>query len=200
MWFSLQRPKGGYSLRFWPCASILAWFIWDRRYHLADKRILEIGAGTSLPGILAAKCGAQVVLSDSCMLPKTLQNIKRCCILNDLQPGRDIHIIGLSWGLLLNNIQSFGPIDYIIGSDCFYDPSVFEEILVTISFILDTYKSAKFIFSYQERSTDWSIEVLLKKWNLRCANINIDQIGENSGVNLQDFMAGHSIHLLEISR
>lgn len=144
-----------------------------------------------------------MVLSDSCILPKTLVNIKRCCALNNLEPGpgKDIQVVGLSWGLLLNSVvTAIGPIDYIIGSDCFYDPSVFEDILVTISFILDHNKSAKFIFAYQERSTDWSIEALLKKWDLKCVNINIDRIGEDSGVNLQDFMAGHSIHLLEISR
>lgn len=109
-------------------------------------------------------------------------------------------MVGLSWGLLLNSVNSCGTIDYIIGSDCFYDPTVFEDILVTISYFLDENKSAKFIFSYQERSTDWSIEALLKKWNLKCAHINIDRIGEEAGVTLTDLMAGHSIFLLEISR
>lgn len=178
----------------------MAWFIWDRRHALADKRILEIGAGTALPGILAAKCGAHVTLSDSCTLPKTLANIQRCCTLNGLAPGTDIQVVGLSWGLLLNSVSSYGPIDFIIGSDCFYDPTVFEDILVTISYLLDENKGAKFIFSYQERSTDWSIEALLKKWDLKCAHINIDRIGEDAGVTLTDLMAGHSIYLLEISR
>lgn len=86
----MQRPTAGYSLRYWPCASILSWYLWDRRYDLVDKRILEIGAGTALPGILAAKCGAQVTLSDSSILPKTLTNIRRCCALNQLEPGKDI--------------------------------------------------------------------------------------------------------------
>lgn len=102
--------------------------------------------------------------------------------------------------MLLNDITTLGPLDYIIGSDIFYDPSVFESILVTVSFILDANPAAKFVFSYQERSTDWSIESLLKKWDLKCLHINIDRIGLEAGVNLQDFMAGHSIFLLEISR
>ena len=174
--------------------------MWERRHDLSNKRILEIGSGTSLPGILAAKCGAHVTLSDCCTLPKTLAHIKRSCELNNLEPGKDIEVIGLNWGLLLNNLHNFGAIDYIIGSDCFYDPTVFEDILVTISFFLDQNRGCKFIFSYQERSTDWSIEALLKKWDLKCVNINISQIGKESGINVKDFMQDHTIHLLEIFR
>lgn len=165
--YIFQKEKSaGYSLYTWRCAPLLAWFLWDRRNALPNKRILEIGCGTALPGILAAKCGAHVTLSDSCTLPKTLKNVYNSCLLNNLQPGKDIDIIGLSWGVFLDNIFALGPIDYIIGSDCFYDPSVFEDILVTISFLLDRNPAAKFLFSYQVRSSDWSIEALLKKWNL----------------------------------
>lgn len=161
---------------------------------------MEIGSGTALPGILAAKCGAQVTLSDSCTLPKTLTHIQRCCTLNNLQPGKDIEIIGLGWGLLLNNIFNLGQIDYVIGSDCFYDPTVFEDILVTISFLFDQNKTAKFYATYQERSTDWSIEALLQKWNLKCNHIDTDRVGENSDIDIRDLMNGHSIYLLEITR
>lgn len=192
--------QAGYSFYTWPCAPVLGWFLWERRHDLVDKRILEIGSGTALPGILAAKCGAQVTLSDSCILPKSLAHIERCCRANNLIPGQDIDVLGISWGLLLNSVFSLGPIDLIIGADCFYDPSVFEDILVTISFLLDQNPGAKFIFSYQERSTDWSIEALLKKWDLRCFSINSENIGKVSGVNIHDFMGGHTIHLLEITR
>lgn len=100
----------------------------------------------------------------------------------------------------MNDVAKLGPLDYIIGSDVFYDPSVFEHILVTLSFLFDSNPGAKFVFSYQERSTDWSIETLLKKWELKCSHINIDQIGEEAGVNLQEFMGGHCIYLMEIWR
>lgn len=174
--------------------------MWDRRNALRNKRILEIGCGTALPGILAAKCGADVTLSDSCTLPKTLNNIHHSCLLNNLQPGKDIKVIGLSWGVLLNNIFTLGPIDYIIASDCFYDPSVFEDILVTISFLLDRNPKAKFIFSYQVRSSDWSIEALLRKWNLVAVNININRIGSESGIDINDLLGSHTIQLLEITK
>lgn len=208
-----------------------------------NKNILEIGCGTALPGILAAKCGSKgmfrepkiimlkrrvdcefnkfrlnirgvrtgrkiicdflpitVTLSDSLTLPTTLKNIHQACLLNSLQPGKDIKVIGLSWGVLLNNIFTLGPIDYIIASDVFYDPSVFEDILVTVSFLLERNPLAKFLFTYQVRSADWSIEASLKKWHLVAVNINIEHIGRESGIDVNDLSGTHTIHLLEITK
>lgn len=200
--------------------------MWDKRQSLVDKNILEIGSGTSLPGILASKCGAHVTLSDNCTQPKSINHIHRCCYLNDLFPKTktnegifflrlclinffnffyfyfplgNIKIIGLTWGLLLNDVFNLGPIDLIIAADCFYDPTVFENILVTVSFILQNNIGAKFIFSYQERSTDWSLEPLLKKWDLKCSNINLEQVGVLSGIDIHELMSPHSIFLLEIT-
>lgn len=195
----MQIRKAAYSCYTWPGAPILAWFLWERRHFLVNKNILELGAGTSLPGILVAKCGAKVTLSESSLLPKALQQIEECCQLNDLVPGEDIHVVGLTWGLILNNIFNLPALDYIISSDCFYDPTVFEDILVTVSFLLEQNPSAKFLFTYQERSADWTIESLLRKWNLVCRNISLESIEAESGINLNDLMGRHTIHLLEIT-
>ena len=40
------------------------------------KHILELGAGTSLPGVVAAKCGAHVTLSDCARFTKCLENCR----------------------------------------------------------------------------------------------------------------------------
>ncbi|KAH8363164.1 hypothetical protein KR084_006298 [Drosophila pseudotakahashii] len=192
--------QGAYSFYTWPCAPVLAHFLWERRQTLAGKRILELGSGTALPGILAAKCRAQVVLTDNCILPKSLAHIRKSCLANQLQPGVDIDVVGLSWGLLLNSVFRLPPLDLIIAADCFYDPSVFEDIVVTVAFLLERNAGAKFIFTYQERSADWSIEALLKKWKLQALPISMDDIGKESGVDVLEFMGGHTIHLLEITR
>lgn len=64
-------------------------------------------------------------------------------------------LTGITWGLFLSNLFKLGAIDLIIGSDCFYDPNVFEDIIVTVSFLLDRNSQAKFLTVYQERSSDW---------------------------------------------
>lgn len=158
---------------------------------------------SALPGIVATKFGANVILSDSLTLPNTLKHVNRCCRVNNLEPGKDIKIIGLTWGILLKSVFNIGPLDYIIGADCFYDPTVFEDILVTISFLLSSKESTtdtKFLFTYQERSADWSIDHLLKKWNLKCSNVSLDDLEKYCPSKLDQLMNGHTIRLLEISK
>lgn len=176
----LKLLQAGYSFYTWPSAHFLALFLYNQRDTLRDKNILELGSGTALPGILASKLGARVTLSDCSTLPKTLNHIKHSCLLNNLNVGTDINVTGLTWGLLSHNIFQIGPLDLIIGSDCFYDPTVFEDILVTITFLLERNPNCKFIFAYQERSADWCLENLLRKWGLKCSIINTDRLGENT--------------------
>lgn len=177
---------------------MLALYLWEHRSELAGKYILELGSGTALPGILAAKCGAHVTLSESALLPKSIDNLKRTCELNELSD--QVQIIGLSWGVFTNSVLQLKPLDLIIASDCFYDPSVFDLILATVSFLIDRNPHTEFLTTYQERSSDWSIEPLLHKWQLACSNIAIDCLGAESGIDITDLVGNHSIHLLKIFR
>lgn len=54
--------------------------------ELPGKKILEVGSGTSLPGIVAAKCGAIVTLTDDPTIPGTIKHIQKCCYMNGLYP------------------------------------------------------------------------------------------------------------------
>ncbi len=51
-----------YGIVLWPAAIALAHEIASR--PIGDKRVLELGAGTGLPGIVAASLGAHVVQTD----------------------------------------------------------------------------------------------------------------------------------------
>ncbi|KAL1517258.1 hypothetical protein ABEB36_001045 [Hypothenemus hampei] len=198
--FIPELLQASYSFYTWPSAPVLAWFLWENRLELKNKRILELGSGTALPGILAAKCGAYVTLTDSATLPKSLAHINRSCQLNNLSNSSQVRIIGLTWGLFLSNFESIGPVDLIIGSDCFFEPTAFENIIATVSYILENNTGAKFICTYQERSSDWSIEHLLEKWSLVCKVHNISSLGSDGGVDIHDIIGSHTIHLFEITR
>ncbi|CAH0695625.1 unnamed protein product [Spodoptera exigua] len=165
----------GYSFYTWPSAPLLAWYLWTQRRHLRGLRVLELGCGTGLPGILAAKCGARVTLTDSVALPRSLRHLSACCEANGLVVNRDVKILGLAWGLFLSEVHTLRPVDLILASDCFYEPSQFEEVLSTVAYLLDG-TDARFLCSYQERSADWSIEALLKKWGLKGALLDLDSL------------------------
>lgn len=66
--------------------------------------------------------------------------------------------------------------------------------------MLEKNPEARFLCVYQERSSDWSIEHHLNKWQLRCEQIPIDNLGADSGVDIHELMQDHTIHLLEITR
>jgi len=53
-----------YGLALWPSAIALAHEISARATHARGQHMLELGAGTGLPGIVAASSGAQVVQTD----------------------------------------------------------------------------------------------------------------------------------------
>ena len=177
----------------------MAWYLFEHRTELEGKHILELGAGTSLPSILAAKCGAKVTISDSALLPKTLQHIHQICQTNHLDPDQ-YQVLGITWGYFFNQLFELGDLDLIIASDCFYEPLLFEDILVTVSFLLNRHPQSLFLCTYQERSSDWTIEHLLNKWSLSCRHIDITTLGNKSFINTESFAQDHTIHLLEIKR
>lgn len=153
---------------------------------------------TALSGLLAAKCGGYVTVSESALLPRSINNFKRTCEIDDL--SGQIQVIGLTWGLFTSSVLQLKPLDLIIASDCFYDPSVFDDILATVSFLIDRNPHSKFLTTYQERSSDWSIEPLLHKWQLACINIPICSLRAESGIDIADLIGNHSIYLLKIFR
>ena len=44
-----------YGLFLWPSALVLGHYVFKHRCSFVGRRVLEIGSGTSLPGIVAAK-------------------------------------------------------------------------------------------------------------------------------------------------
>lgn len=53
-----------YGLMLWPAAVALAEAVWERGDALAGKRVLELGCGIGLAGLVAAARGARVVQTD----------------------------------------------------------------------------------------------------------------------------------------
>ncbi|CAN2390083.1 Lysine methyltransferase, partial [Pristimantis euphronides] len=116
---------------------------------MTGKRVLGVGAGVSLPGVMAAKCaGASVILSDSAALPQCLENCIRSCAQNNLA---GVPVIGLTWGEISPDLLTLPPINIILGSDVFYEPKDFEDVLVTVRFIMERNPSAEFWTTYQVR-------------------------------------------------
>lgn len=160
-----------YGMYVWPCAVVLAQYLWTQREELRHKTVLELGAGVSLPGVVAARCGAKVILSDNAKTPLCLENCRRSCEANTLH---DVGVLGITWGEVSPDLVLLPKLDIILGSDVFYEPQDFEDVLLTVVFLLRKNPRAQFWTTYQERSADWSIEALLHRWNLNCVDIQLE--------------------------
>ncbi|CAB1106204.1 unnamed protein product [Ectocarpus sp. CCAP 1310/34] len=76
-----------FGLFTWPSGVVLACLIWARRREFDGASVVEIGAGTALPGLLAAKLGASVVLTDREEAPWVLDNMRGAVAANGLNLG-----------------------------------------------------------------------------------------------------------------
>ena len=166
-----EQLAASYGLYLWPSAPVLAWYLWLRQDEFQGKKVLELGSGTALPGLLTAKIGAdQVTLSDDAWQVNTIKNILEAVKINNLQEPK-IQVKGLTWGDYTEELFELTNLDFIIGSDLFFDPEVFEPLLITIAWLLEHNPQAEVLIAVQERSSDWCLEEHLLKWKLKCSYI-----------------------------
>ncbi len=117
----------GYWDRIWPSSVALSEHLIQQYFPsaLTGLRVLEIGCGTGLPGVVAAQLGAFTIFSD--MVPITLEAVKETCLLNSIT---HFSTCTLDWS---ETIELKDCYDIVLGSEVFYD----EEILPHIARLLE---------------------------------------------------------------
>lgn len=96
----------------WPAAYGLARYLWDEVHFSSGQRVLELGAGLGLPGIVCSLKGAQAVLSD--FNPLALELAQE----NARRNGAKVE-------LLLEDWRTFAcreKFDYLLAADILYEP------------------------------------------------------------------------------
>ncbi|KAI9280463.1 putative methyltransferase-domain-containing protein [Sporodiniella umbellata] len=172
-----QVLDAAYGCYIWPSALVMSEFLFYSKANFLNKTILEVGAGTCLPSltILKSTKPAHVIITD---IESILPIVHDCLKLNNVH--QEALVSALEWGsfgtpqsidyLIKNTVKNKNTvIDYIIGSDTFYEPSEFENLLVLISYVIHQHNpSCVFLTTYQERSPKRTIQYLLDKWGLQC--------------------------------
>lgn len=67
-----EDPRPPYGIALWPAAIALAHELTARAADLRGRTVLELGAGTGFPGIVAASLGAKVVQTDRNEVPMSI--------------------------------------------------------------------------------------------------------------------------------
>uniref|UniRef100_A0A8C7Y0M3 EEF1A lysine methyltransferase 3 n=1 Tax=Oryzias sinensis TaxID=183150 RepID=A0A8C7Y0M3_9TELE len=121
----------GVAAAVWEAAVHLCRFLKDQSVNLKGKRIIELGAGTGLVGILAARLGAEVTLTD---LPLALPQLQANVSANTLSngwPSAEPAVLPLSWGEDHLNFPSDW--DLVLGADIIYLPETYPLLLKTLA-------------------------------------------------------------------
>ncbi|CAI9110983.1 OLC1v1011109C1 [Oldenlandia corymbosa var. corymbosa] len=158
--------KEEYGLFVWPCSIVLAEYVWQQRSRFCGANVVELGAGTSLPGLVAAKVGAEVTLTDDVNRKEVLANMRKVCDLNNIK----CQVLGLTWGLWDAPIFTLCP-NIILGADVLYETTAFDDLFASVAFLLQKCPSSVFITTYDSRSGHHLIEFLMVKWGLKCVKL-----------------------------
>ncbi|NMB41884.1 MAG: methyltransferase domain-containing protein [Firmicutes bacterium] len=98
----------------WPAAYGLAYFIWESVDFTPGEKVLELGAGMGLPGIVCGLKGAELTLSD--FNPLALEMAAE----NAGRNGIEVNFLQEDW----RSFSSRKKYDYILASDILYDPKL----------------------------------------------------------------------------
>ncbi|GMH14918.1 hypothetical protein Nepgr_016759 [Nepenthes gracilis] len=162
----IENMREDYGMFVWPCGIVLAEYVWQQRRRFSGINVVELGAGTSLPGLVAAKVGADVTLTDDLKRVEVLENIRRVCDLNRLK----CEVVGLRWGVWDEHIFDLLP-QVVLGADVLYDTNAFDDLFSTVTFLLQNSPGSVFITTYHNRSGHHLIEFLMVKWGLKCVKL-----------------------------
>jgi predicted nicotinamide N-methyase len=114
-----ERDRLPYGVMLWPASIALAHDVLARAGHLRGKRVLELGAGTGIPGIIAGSLGARVVQVDrsDVALHVCRLNIERNCT-------QGVELQKSDW----NQFHSDEQFDLILGADVLYAASMHDRL------------------------------------------------------------------------
>ncbi len=112
----------------WNASMLLADWLQQRvgEANLSDKRAIELGAGTGMPGLAAWLLGADVLLTEQAPLHNTIAHNLRKNFPDSSRPLPEVRV--LDWFLPLSQQLGNGSssesniFDYILVSDCVYEP------------------------------------------------------------------------------
>ncbi|KAL7407440.1 hypothetical protein ABVT39_008405 [Epinephelus coioides] len=121
----------GVAAPVWEAALNLCRYLEEQSVELRGKRIIELGAGTGVVGILAARLGADVTLTDLPLALPQLQANVSANMPSDGWPSTPPAVLPLSWGEDHMNFPSDW--DLVLCADIIYLPETYPLLVDTLA-------------------------------------------------------------------
>ncbi|XP_061571396.1 protein N-lysine methyltransferase METTL21A [Cololabis saira] len=128
---SLQQDweKSGVAAVVWDAAVVLCMYLELGKVELEGKRVIELGAGTGLAGIVAVLLGAHVTITDREPALELLSANVRTNLPQHLHES--VVVSELTWGERLDRYPS-GGFHLVLGADIVYLEDTFPALLRTL--------------------------------------------------------------------
>lgn len=169
--------------KVWEAGACLAEYLMQHSDCVRGRRVIELGAGVGLTGLIAAAIGAESVhMTD--YTDATLENLSYNVSINNkwlADRGIDtgaVSIGNLEWGEYAEHDCCSHPADVLIAADVVYTVQCIPDLVATVSKFLssgDT-KLALFATTYRNRSTFALFERELGKKHISCAYKSQDEM------------------------
>ena len=118
---------GETGLVVWGAALLLSEYIIASAAKFEGKRLLELGAGTGLSGLVAACCAAPAAVTLTDSVPVVLRNLRHNVSMNaDAFCGTKVEVEAFDWALPDPGGEEAARLrpDVVLAADCVYGPEV----------------------------------------------------------------------------
>ena len=163
-YLALERERLPYGVMLWPASIALAHELIARGASLRGKRVLELGAGIGMPGLVAASFGAEVLQID-----RNEVALHVCAMNKERNHASNVEVREAEW----ETFHSEEKFDLILGADVLYVTTMHDRLRAICDAYLAPQGTALFSDPLREQSlpmleameaTGWRVS--LAKWSV----------------------------------
>ncbi|XP_073519362.1 LOW QUALITY PROTEIN: EEF1A lysine methyltransferase 3 [Phyllobates terribilis] len=116
----------GVAAPVWDAALYLCTYFEEQKLNFQGKKVIELGAGTGIVGILVSLLGGDVTVTD---LPHALPQIRKNVLAN-VPPDHIPNVCALSWGI--DQVHFPQDYDFVLGADIIYLKETYDLLIQTL--------------------------------------------------------------------
>ena len=144
--------------------------------ELGRRRVLELGAGPGLPGlVLGSLDGGAVTVQLTDVIPATLDNLRHN--VSQLPRSTAVSVEELDWHAPVETTRArYADVDLVLAADVVYEPALALPLLATIGAVLEGKPDARALLAAERRGGAWEtfLRVLSECGSLRSVERSLE--------------------------
>lgn len=175
-----EEDKLNFGIYLWPSATLLSRFILDAPHVITGKRVIELGAGTGLSGIVAAGLCSPTCVTLTDIPGHVLANLQMNVHANlNVLSNVSVAVKELLWESAPKEImdapEAWG-FDVVLAADCLYAESHIGDFFATLASLAFLNPLLVCYLVYQERCANTCIKPHLDFWGLKAEYVQVQDL------------------------